>query len=267
MLNGSQERIVVIDGNPDTRAMLVNWIESNGLNCQSAASAEIYLDRLHACAPGCLIVDDRLPSLSVLELLERLTGRPAAPQVIVVSSVPTVSLTVKLMRGGAFTVIQKPYSPQMLWDAIRGALSEFHRLKSSLDQLQNWKRRLSSLTPAELQVAQGIASGTPNQLLASQLNIGLRTVEKRRQRVFRKLEVDTLPALIELIFHTQPELLESPLPESEDSPETSNGEGEGDADSDGGNDQGKAPGQPGNEHDNDNRNDNKNDNENGPLHD
>ncbi len=54
---------------------------------------------------------------------------------------------------------------------------------------------LARLTPDEIRVMQLLIEGLPNKTIAKQLDIGLRTVERRRQQILEKMAIGSLPEL------------------------------------------------------------------------
>jgi len=61
------------------------------------------------------------------------------------------------------------------------------------------KRRLDDLTEREREVMRQVAQGLPNKLIASALDISVRTVELHRSRVFEKLGVKSAAELANLL--------------------------------------------------------------------
>src|SRR3954452_12037467 len=68
-----------------------------------------------------MIVDVRLPDGEGTELLKHLQARPGKPLVVMISGFWTVDLAVECMRGGAFTFLTKPFSPEQLAVTLKKA--------------------------------------------------------------------------------------------------------------------------------------------------
>jgi len=64
-------------------------------------------------------------------------------------------------------------------------------------------QRLARLTPGERSAYALIIKGHPNKYVALKLDISLRTAERRRRRVLDKLDVDTLPELLQILVDIQ----------------------------------------------------------------
>ena len=59
--------------------------------------------------------------------------------------------------------------------------------------------RLAELTEREQDVMRLVVEGLPNKLIASQLDISVRTVEVHRSRVFEKMDVKSAVELANLL--------------------------------------------------------------------
>ena len=59
--------------------------------------------------------------------------------------------------------------------------------------------RWSKLTPAEIQVIEGVSQGHLNKTIAKNLSLSMRTVEARRSRMMKKLGISSVPELVR--FH------------------------------------------------------------------
>lgn len=61
--------------------------------------------------------------------------------------------------------------------------------------LERWNK----LTPAEIQVIEGVSQGHLNKTIAKNLSLSMRTVEARRSRMMKKLGISSVPELVR--FH------------------------------------------------------------------
>lgn len=82
---------------------------------------------------------------------------------------------------------------------------------------QLWKRGqdyLAVLSSREMDVLRHVAAGHPNKMIALQLNISVKTVEKYRGNVMKKLRVKTLPDLMRIWLQANPQELKLTLHEN-----------------------------------------------------
>ena len=102
------------------------------------------------------------------------------------------------MRAGAVTFLEKPCREDDLWSSILKAI-EWHRRRREARRRAEWlQERFTQLTPGERDVMQAMVAGKPNKVIASELQIGLRTVELRRANVFQKTGAASLAELVRL---------------------------------------------------------------------
>ncbi len=59
--------------------------------------------------------------------------------------------------------------------------------------------RINELSQGERNVLELISTGLPNKIVARQLRISVRTVEDRRHRIMKKLDVASFARLMELV--------------------------------------------------------------------
>lgn len=196
--------VFIVDDDPAARESAAAMIQARGLQVEAYASGEAFLDHFDRRRLGCLVTDMKMGGMSGLDLQAKLRVENVALPVIVVTGYGDVSTAMQAMHAGAVTMLEKPCWSEDLWQFICGAI-EWHRKQrqrqSRRDELQS---RLARLTAEEREVMEQIKVGTPNKVIASQLDIGLRTVELRRAAAMKKMEADSLPELIQLLMELEP---------------------------------------------------------------
>ena len=73
-------------------------------------------------APGCLVLDVRLPGMSGLTFRRELAEAGVALPVIFITGHGDVAMSVRAMKGGAIEFLSKPFGDQVLLDAIQAAI-------------------------------------------------------------------------------------------------------------------------------------------------
>jgi two-component system response regulator FixJ len=191
--------IVIIDDDPVVADSLAVLINAGGYSTRIFHSAEDFLSELGTSCLWCVITDHRLPHMSGLELAERIRQTHAGCGVILVTGFAETPLVVRAMKSGAITVLDKPFQSAAVWAAIADAERIFHNHAASGQDLTDYQARLSTLTAAESEVLARIACGMPHKQIATELEIGLRTVELRRSKIMQKMRVDSLAELIRML--------------------------------------------------------------------
>ncbi len=198
--------IYVVDDDADARDSAAALISQMALNVQSFASAEEFLASYTGHRPACLLADHRMLGMTGDELLETLRSNGVSLSVIVMTAFAETELTVRAMRSGAVTLLEKPFTNAALWDAIHQALAEDRKQSQDEAQKIRIEARLHSLTDSELEVLKLIARGEPNKAVAQQLHVSVRTVESRRSSIFDKMEVSSVAKLVRQVMIARPDL-------------------------------------------------------------
>ena len=197
------QTVFVIDDDEAARLSVCALATSMHVASESFASAEEFLDAFDPARPGCVVADVRMPGASGVDLLSILAQRGSRIPVIIVTAFADTPLTVKAMKGGAVTFLEKPCSNHELWNAIREALALDAAKRADDQSLRDIRQRLAKLTPDERQVLEMLVEGKPNKAIARELDVSLRTVESRRHNVFVKTETSTVADLVRLVMHAK----------------------------------------------------------------
>jgi two-component system response regulator FixJ len=191
--------IFVVDDDPAARKSLCALVRSRGLTCEQFESAEEFLQACAVDTPGAVITDLRMDGMSGLDLQQTLAERGSLLSVIVVSGHADVPVTVKLMENGAVTLLQKPYEESALLQAIDRALQENAKSRDMAERKRTIGDRLKLLSTDEERILGLIIDGQTNKAISRETGISLRTVDRRRQRVFQKLQVGSVVELSQLV--------------------------------------------------------------------
>lgn len=157
-------------------------------------------------APGCLLLDVRMPGTSGLALFERLAddGLLELLPVIFLTGHGDVPTAVAAVKRGAFDFVEKPSSNNALVDRVEQALAASAAALARRREDGQWQRALAELTEREREVMRLVVQGRPNKLIADALAISVRTVEVHRARVFDKLNVRSAVELANRLRDMEP---------------------------------------------------------------
>jgi two-component system response regulator DctR len=203
--------VYIVDDDAIVRDAMAWLLRSRRLMSESFASAEAFEQMLaqkftspQAPVPtqaGCILLDVRMPGQSGLALFETLIGNGLAQTwpVIFLSGHADVPTAVDSVKRGAFDFCEKPFSDNALVDRVEQALALSHQRLSLRLQSADLVSRLAELTDREPDVMRLVVEGLPNKLIASQLDISVRTVEVHRSRVFEKMDVKSAVELANLL--------------------------------------------------------------------
>ncbi len=192
----SEPTVFVVDDDSEVRDTLKWLVESVGLNIETFASAQDFLNAYDPNRPGCLVTDVRMPGMSGIELQEKLMAEEVTLPIIVVSGYADVPTAVRSMKGGAIDFVEKPFNEQMMLERIQLSILEDARLRQKRAQRERAQARLKSLTPREHQVMDLVILGKSNKQIARELDISPKTVEVHRSHVMAKMEAHSLAELV-----------------------------------------------------------------------
>lgn len=190
--------IFVVDDDHDARKAVAATIQSRGFPVREFSSGEEFLEQYDGTERGCLIVDVRMTGISGIELLQKLKATNRMLPAIVITAHSGVQTAVKAMQAGAFTFLEKPTQSHELWQNIAAALQMEVAESARQDRLRTLRERFTTLTPDENGVLRKLLEGQPNKRIASDLDIGLRTVELRRSNIMKKTGANSLAELVRM---------------------------------------------------------------------
>jgi len=154
--------------------------------------------------------------ISGIELQERLQELDISLPVVVMTAYAQIGMTVRAMRAGAVTLLEKPCEENELWDAIRAALAQNAKQRETQSRCRELQQRIDGLSPLHRNIMDWIVAGRSNKWIAEQLELVLRTIVTRRHEMFRQMQADSVAELVRLVIEadTRPR---SHVPSSDES--------------------------------------------------
>jgi DNA-binding NarL/FixJ family response regulator len=151
--------------------------------------------------PAVVVMDIAMPLLNGLEATRQIVKAVPATRVIILSAHGDDAYVDAAIALGAVGYVTKETSLEVLASAIREAHlgrtffsptvgRRFHdRDRQTPDRGGRLRRKVSRLSSREMEVLQLIAEGQANKQVAAELGISIKTVEKHRQNLMRKLNI------------------------------------------------------------------------------
>ena len=188
----------VIDDDDAVRDSLALLMEAAGLTAHAYGSAEAFLEAAERADPGCVVTDVRMPDMSGIDLLHRLSDRLDRFPVIVLTGEADVPMAVEALKAGALDLIEKPYAAEAILSAVTGALQRLEVQRSQSTRRAENAQRLALLSARERDVLRGLMDGCSNKEIARDLAISPRTVEAYRANLMMKMGADSLSELVRM---------------------------------------------------------------------
>jgi FixJ family two-component response regulator len=178
------------------RASIESLLRSVGHTAQSFASTQEFMLSEQLDAPGCLVLDIRLPGRSGLELQQELAKSNIRLPIVFITGHGDVPMSVTAMKAGAIEFLTKPFREQDLLDAVHRGLDLDRGRRAEAAMLAELRQRFDSLTPREREVMALVAAGWLNKQIAAELALSEITIKVHRAQVMRKMEAKSLPDLV-----------------------------------------------------------------------
>lgn len=185
----------LLDDDHATLDLVEMHLEGMNGEVRKYTDAEAMLADFDGTKDGCLFVDLKMPGVTGMEVLQRMQAWAPIFPIIILSAYANVSMTVSIMRAGAFHLIEKPVIRDELLASLEAALSWAKDLrKKQKESIEIWIA-MQTLTPRESEVLNFLVEGLSSRDIGEKLSISRFTVDHHRARILAKLSVSTLSKL------------------------------------------------------------------------
>jgi FixJ family two-component response regulator len=111
--------VFVIDDDPSIRDALTGLLRSVGLEVRVFGSTKEFVQSERPDAPGCLVLDVRLPGRSGLDFQRELAESGIHLPIVFLTGHGDIPTSVRAIKAGAVEFLTKPFHDQELLDAIQ----------------------------------------------------------------------------------------------------------------------------------------------------
>jgi FixJ family two-component response regulator len=210
-MQSTPSTVFIVDDDTAFCRALTRLLTAAGYPVEAYGSAREFLAGWRREAPGCLLLDVRMPELSGLEVQEILGSSEdeLSLPIVFMSGHADVQSCRWAMRGGATDYLVKPFKEEELIAAVDRSIAYDRVARREHEAVRELRARLAALTPREQQVFRLVAKGMLNKQIAIVLGTREGTVKMHRGHVMRKLELGSVAELVALAHRLR---LEDPCP-------------------------------------------------------
>lgn len=189
--------IALID---DDRAVLDSlslYLRREAFDVVCFESADSFL-AADGSAFDCIVSDVRMPGLSGLDLVQRLSNENRTAPLILITGHGDVEMAVKAIKLGAFDFLEKPFDERRLAEALRLAGEKAAKRSRQEAHVTELRERLASLSDRQREVYELAVQGASNKEIAERLGISFRTVEIHRAWMMTRMGARNLAELVRM---------------------------------------------------------------------
>lgn len=195
--------VFIVDDDESIREGISNLLESVGMRAEHFGSTEEFLRSGRSSAPGCLVLDVRLPGMTGVEFQGELARRGNHIPIIFMTAHGDIPMVRKVMKAGAVEFLTKPFQKEELLHAIQQALEGLHARRAELAVVDSVRSRFETLTAREREVMEKVTAGYLTKQIAAELNLSEITVKLHRRHVMEKMQAGSLADLVRMAERIQ----------------------------------------------------------------
>ncbi len=178
--------VYLVDDDDAVREALSLLLRTVGLQVRGFSSPEGLLASVGNLAPGCLVLDIRMPTMSGLKLQTTLIDRGINWPTVVISGHGDIEACRRAFRNGAIDILGKPVDEQDLIDAIQKGHDALEQQQRHTAEASEAHDLISRLTQREAEVLEMVAKGLTTRQISDALGLSARTVDSHRAAIAAK---------------------------------------------------------------------------------
>jgi len=190
--------VFVIDDDPSMRHAVEDLVASVGLEPRVFATPQEFLQAKRADAPGCLVLDVRLPGASGLAFQQELARAGIHFPVIFITGHGDIPMSVRAIKAGAVEFLSKPFRDQELLDAIHAGIERDRIQRQAAAAIAGLQQRFATLTEREREIMALVLAGHANKRIAAKLGVAEGTVKVHRGQIMRKMHAHSVQELVRM---------------------------------------------------------------------
>jgi two-component system response regulator FixJ len=200
----NRHHVYLIDNDSSRRARLAAMLDAEQLRAwpfDNVPGFIQWIDYDHLPPSACVLTHLTLAPMNGVELLDVLRADGVSLPIVLIGSPGELRLAINAMRYGSTCVLWQPFAPALLNDVLRTVLSEWRSPApvASDDASHAVEARFATLSKRQREVLRQVFTGNGNHTIARKLGISVKTVELHRACMMKKMQADSLVALIRMM--------------------------------------------------------------------
>ncbi len=183
----------VIDVDSGVRRSIADVLESESIRPREYNELAEFLAEASVVSPGCVIVEIEPPRTDGLGTLRQIYEAIGYVPIIAIAAQAEVRLAVQAVQSGVIDFLTKPIDEELLRSALQTAM-ELSRRAADLAP------RFAALTQRERDVLKHLLVGRSSKMIAVELGIANKTVEKYRSNIMHKLCAENLADFFRIVY-------------------------------------------------------------------
>ena len=148
-----QEKILIVDDEPDTILILQDRLEMEGYEVATATDGHEALELIDQDLPDLVLLDIQMPLLDGIETLTHLHEKYPGLLVLMLTAHGTIQRAVEATKRGAYDFLEKPFQPEHITQKVDQALEHQHTVEHGVrDELIHSYEEIVGESPSILEV-------------------------------------------------------------------------------------------------------------------
>ena len=114
--------VAVVDDEESVRKALKRLLRAAGLEAESYATGQEFLEQAATREPDCVVLDLHMPVMSGSQVLAQIRKMPRRPPVVVITAHDVPEKRDECLAAGACAYLRKPLEDRLLLNAISAAM-------------------------------------------------------------------------------------------------------------------------------------------------
>jgi DNA-binding NarL/FixJ family response regulator len=196
---GEREVATVVFCGVEVDELLLNEVQELTRDLIALPNTHELERQLRTTEWGCIIAGENAVMESEVEALGDFgLQRPGFLWMVWASNLGLASV-VSAMQRGAFSVVERQEDPQALIISLKNALALAQQRYTHWRNGEEVQQRLTTLSCSERHVLSLILKGLTNKRISQALDMSLRTVESRRQKILSAMQTENIISLAAIL--------------------------------------------------------------------